>query len=133
LYVDRLSRRAYFFFFAAAFFLGAAFFLVAIGNSPNRNLRSDKKSQRDSYIELLEKKVKHKMKGERVQTALCGDWDRGSVIRKSLRHALVNVRCVANIPSIAASAHIDASGLYHRLLDSRDPQGSGVAVKFFFA
>jgi hypothetical protein len=49
---------------AAAFFFGAAFFLVAffIVVSPNRNLRSQKKSQRDLYIELLEKKVKQKMK-----------------------------------------------------------------------
>jgi hypothetical protein len=55
--------RSYFFFFAAAFFFGAAFFLVAffIGDSPDRNLRSQKKSQRDSYIELLEKKVKQKI------------------------------------------------------------------------
>jgi hypothetical protein len=48
---------------ATAFFFGAAFFLVAffICVSPDRNLRSLKKSQRDSYIELLEKKVKQKM------------------------------------------------------------------------
>jgi hypothetical protein len=57
---------SYFFFFAAAFFFGAAFFaafLVAffIVDSPDRNLRSSKKSQRDSYIELLEKKVKQKI------------------------------------------------------------------------
>jgi hypothetical protein len=55
------GRRRYFFFFAAAFFFGAAFFLVAILKFSYRNLRSLKKSQRDSYIELLEEKVKQKM------------------------------------------------------------------------
>jgi hypothetical protein len=57
-----LERRGYFFFFAAAFFFGAAFFLVAffIFDSPIE-ICDLKKSQRDSYIELLEKKVKQKM------------------------------------------------------------------------
>jgi len=55
------TRGSYFFFFAAAFFFGAAFFLVAIDMFSYRNLRSRKKSQRDSYIELLEIKVKQKM------------------------------------------------------------------------
>ncbi len=44
----------------------------------------------------------------------------------------MNVRCVANIPSIAASAHICVSRLYHLTPHSRYAHPSGAAAPIFF-
>jgi RNA polymerase sigma-70 factor (ECF subfamily) len=120
---------SYFFFFAAAFFFGAAFFLVAffIVDSPNRNLRF-KKSQRDSYIELLEKKVKQKMN---LRSILREDRERRTPacdIQKPLRDVTMSVKRSTTTHTKRIAARAIAPVLYRNAPHSRYPHRSSCST-----